>query len=600
MSHYKSNLRDLQFNLFEYNRTQQYFGRAPFTQMDEDTARSILSEVEKLAVNQIAESFEDGDRIPLKLENGNVTLPPAVRKSIESFFEGEWHRLELPEHLDGFGATPSMRWAALEMICGANPTVAFYIFGTFIATIIDKLGTEEQKRLYVRPMLERHWGGTMVLTEPDAGSDVGAGRTKAKQIEDDLYEIEGVKRFITNGDFDGPENIVHLVLARPEGASVGTKGLSMFIVPKYWVNDDGSLGERNGVFVSNIEKKMGIKGSATCELTMGENIPCRGLLVGNVHDGIAQMFNVIEHARMFVGLKSMSTLSTGYLNALEYSKERVQGSDMTQMMNKNAPRVAILRHPDVRRCLMLQKCHAEGLRALIFKTASVQDRIAQTEDHAEKKKLEALNDLYLPLVKGYGSEKAYELLSVALQIFGGSGYCQDYPIEQYIRDQKIDTLYEGTTHIQSLDLVFRKIARDQGQTLRLVTGEIVELLKSQKGGDAFAEERKYLGEALEHLEKMLFAALGMMGKSIYLIGFNANRILESLAEVVIGWLLLDHAILAQESLASATGDDVAFYQGKVASARYFVRTVLPEIAARRKVLEASNLDLMELDDAAFG
>jgi alkylation response protein AidB-like acyl-CoA dehydrogenase len=452
----------------------------------------------------------------------------------------------------------------------------------------------------VQPMLDKHWGGTMVLTEPDAGSDVGAGRTKARLLKDDVWELEGVKRFITNGDFDGPENIVHLVLARPEGASVGTKGLSLFIVPKFWVNDDGTMGARNGAVVTNLEKKMGIKASATCELTLGESIPCRGLLVGNVHDGIAQMFHVIEHARMFVGLKSLSTLSTAYFNALDYAKERVQGADMKQMTDKNAPRVAILRHPDVRRMLMLQKSHAEGLRALLFRTARIQDQIEVESDPKTKKQLEQLNDLMLPMVKGYGSEKVYELLSLSLQTYGGSGYCQDYPIEQYIRDQKIDTLYEGTTHIQSLDLTFRKIARDQGATLRGLLSEMVALCKQQRGGDAFAEERKLLAEGLAETEAMLTTMLGFMAKSVYLIGLTANRLLESLSEVVIGWLLLDHALLAQEKLADAKGSDAAFYAGKIASARFFLRTVMPEIAARKRAVEMTNLDIVEMDDAHFG
>jgi alkylation response protein AidB-like acyl-CoA dehydrogenase len=598
MSHYKSNLRDLEFNLFEANRTQDFMGKGAFKQMDEESARTILREVEKLCQEEIAPSFEEGDRIPLTLKDGDVALPEALKKAIQAFFDGGWDKLELPEERGGYGATPSLRWATLEMLVGANPTVAFYIFGTFIATIIDRLGTPEQKARFVQPILDKRWGGTMVLTEPEAGSDVGAGRTKARHVKDDIYEIEGVKRFITNGDFDYAENIVHLVLARPEGAKPGTKGLSMFIVPKFWVNDDGSLGERNGAFVTNIEKKMGIKGSATCEVTFGETIPCRGYLVGNVHDGIAQMFNVIEHARMFVGLKSMSTLSTGYLNALAYAKERVQGPDMAQMLDKAAPKVPIIRHADVRRMLMQQKSHAEGMRALIFRTASFQDKAASTTDHAEKAKWERLNDLFLPMVKGYSSEKAYELLAVSLQCFGGSGFCQDYPIEQYIRDQKIDSLYEGTTHIQALDLFFRKVGKDQGETLRIVTDELRAMLAAKKGGDEFVEERALLEEALGNVEGMLMAMAGFMGQSIYLIGLNANRVLMSLSEIVIAGLLFEHAVIAQEKLPAATADK-AFYAGKVASAKFFIRNVLPEIAARKRILEASNLDLMTLDDAVF-
>jgi alkylation response protein AidB-like acyl-CoA dehydrogenase len=310
----------------------------------------------------------------------------------------------------------------------------------------------------------------MVLTEPDAGSDVGAGRTRAwpSPNGDGTWLLEGVKRFITNGDYDAAENIVHLVLARPEGAGPGTKGLSLFIVPKFWVEADGSFSERNGIVCTNVEKKMGIKASATCEMTLGDGLPCRGLLMGEVHDGIRQMFHVIENARMAVGMKSIATASTAYLNALAYAKERVQGPDLPRAMDKTAPRVRIIEHADVRRMLMHLKAHAEGMRALGLYTAHIQDKVELQGGHGDDRAdaADKLNDLLLPLVKGYSSDKTYELLGIALQVFGGSGYCQDYPMEQYIRDQKIDTLYEGTTHIQALDLFFRKIARDMGETLR--------------------------------------------------------------------------------------------------------------------------------------
>jgi alkylation response protein AidB-like acyl-CoA dehydrogenase len=292
----------------------------------------------------------------------------------------------------------------------------------------------------------------MVLTEPDAGSDVGAGTTKAIDQGDGTWHIEGVKRFITSGEHDITENIIHLVLARPEGAGPGSKGLSLFVVPKYLVDGDGSLGERNGVVATNIEKKMGLKGSTTCELTFGQDDPAVGYLVGDRHDGRRQMFRVIEYARMMIGTKAMGTLSTGYLNALEYAKERKQGSDLTRATDKSAPRVPIIDHPDVRRMLMTQKAHAEGLRALVLYTAWVQDQVIL---HPGDDRWERLNDLLLPLVKGYSSEKAYQLLSMSLQVFGGSGYTQDYPMEQYIRDARIDTIYEGTTGIQALDLCFR-------------------------------------------------------------------------------------------------------------------------------------------------
>lgn len=440
----------------------------------------------------------------------------------------------------------------------------------------------------------------MVLTEPDAGSDVGAGTTKARHIEDDIWELEGVKRFITNGDFDATDNIVHMVLARPEGGAPGTKGLSLFIVPKYWVNEDGSLGERNGVYCTNLEKKMGLKGSSTCEMTFGDRGPARGLLLGNVHSGIRQMFHIIEQARMAVGMKSMSTLSTAYLNALAYTKERVQGPDLQNIMDKTSPRVAIINHPDVRRMLMSQKAHAEGMRALCLYTAFLQDQVELAGGHGapEAKALDHRNDLLLPLVKGYGSEKAYEQLSLSLQCFGGSGYVQDYPIEQYIRDQKIDTLYEGTTHIQALDLFFRKVARDGGETLRSLLGEVGQTLAEIEGKEALADCHRYLSAAVGDFQAIMMMMLEKVGESLYHVGFQGNRLLFGLAELVIGWLLVRQANIAAEQLAQGS-TETSFYQGKLATARFFCTQVLPQLKLTRELVKAGDLQLMDLDEACF-
>src|SRR3954452_8159046 len=374
MSHYTANLRDLEFNLFEFLDTKDRFGTGPFEQMDAETARGVLAEIRRLAEGPLAESFTDADRNPPVFDPAthSVTLPESFKKSFRALDEGEWFRLDLPEELGGFGAPVSMRWAAYEMILGANPAVFMYGSGPTFGATLHELGTPDQKRL-AELMIDRQWGATMVLTEPDAGSDVGAGRSKAVQQPDGSWHIEGVKRFITSGEWDIPENIVHLVLARPEGHGPGTKGLSLFVVPKFLCDwETGELGARNGVYVTNVEKKMGLKVSTTCELTFGEKEPAVGWLVGEVHDGIAQMFNVIEMARMMVGTKAIATLSTGYLNALDYARTRVQGADLTQMTDKAAPRVTITHHPDVRRSLMLQKAYAEGLRALVLFAATQQ------------------------------------------------------------------------------------------------------------------------------------------------------------------------------------------------------------------------------------
>jgi Acyl-CoA dehydrogenases len=394
-----------------------------------------------------------------------------------------------------------------------------YAGGPGFAHTLYREGTPEQKE-WAKLFVEKRWGATMVLTEPDAGSDVGAGRTKAIPQPDGSWHIEGVKRFITSGEHDMTDNIIHYVLARPvgvEGAGgPGTKGLSLFVVPKYEFDPaTGELGERNGVYATNVEHKMGLKVSTTCELTFGEKHPAKGWLMGEVHDGIRQMFLIIEYARMLVGTKAIATLSTGYLNALEYAKSRVQGADLTEAANKAAPRVTITHHPDVRRSLMLQKSYAEGLRALVLYTATWQDRsrlATAAGDEDGHQLAERVNDLLLPLVKGCGSERAYELLgSESLQTFGGSGFLQEYPLEQYIRDSKIDTLYEGTTAIQSLDLVFRKIVKDQGKALLTVAGEIKAFLDADSGNGQLKEERLALGEALDNVQGMLGALGGYLG-----------------------------------------------------------------------------------------
>lgn len=602
--HYKSNLRDIFFNLFEVLEIQRTsLGHGAFAGFDEAAARDALTQFERFAQAELAPSFVEGDRTPLTLDKaGNVTLPPGVRDAILAYHKADWAKLDLPEHLGGYGAPPSVIWSKFELMAGAHAAVTFYMLGTAIAYVIDRLGTEDQKKRFVGPMIERAWGATMVLTEPDAGSDVGAARTKARHVEGDVWEIEGVKRFITNGDFDAAENIVHLVLARPEGAGPGTKGLSMFIVPKFWVEADGSLGARNGVVCTNIEKKMGIKASATCEMTFGDSTPARGLLVGNVHDGIRQMFHVIEHARMGVGVKSMATLSSAYLNALAYAKDRQQGADLLRAADKTAPRVPIIQHPDVRRMLMYQKCISEGLRALASFTAHVQDQVELKGGHgaAEADGLDRLNDLLLPLVKGYSSEKAYELLAVSLQCFGGSGYCQDYPIEQYIRDQKIDSLYEGTTAIQALDLFFRKIARDGGETLRQLLGRAVQTCKEVAEIPELAPDREAMERALADLQGLFAAAMGKLGESPYHVGLHGNRMLAATAEVVIGWLLLRHGQVAYKALAGAPSEeDVAYYRGKLASLRFYGQNVLPGVTLTRKIVEKSTLELMSVDVASF-
>src|SRR3954466_12006408 len=610
MGHYKANLRDIEFNLFEVFARGELLGTGPYADLDEETARSLLGEMRALAEGPLAESFADADRNPPVFDptTSTVTLPESFKKSYRTYVEGGWDRLPLPTELGGPGLPRSISWAAAEMVLGANPAIHMYSCGPAFAYILHECGNDEQKKL-AQLMIDRQWGATMVLTEPDAGSDVGAGRAKATQQPDGSWHIEGVKRFITSGEWDIPENIVHLVLARPEGHGPGTKGLSLFVVPKFLVDvEAGQLGERNGIYVANVEKKMGLKVSATCEFTFGEKQPAIGWLVGDVHDGIAQMFRVIEMARMMVGTKAIATLSTGYLNALDFAKSRVQGADLAQMTDKTAPRVTITHHPDVRRSLMLQKSYAEGLRALMLFAATQQDAVemaeagGSTDDDAGR-----LTDLLLPLVKGVGSERSYELLgSQSLQTLGGSGFLQDYPIEQYIRDAKIDTLYEGTTAIQGMDLFFRKIVRDQGQALTVLMNEISAFIDSEAGNGQLKNERGLLANARADVQAMVEAMVADLTgsvedvRSLYKVGLNTSRLLMSLGDLVVGWLLLRQADVALAKLTEGVTDrDKRFYEGKVVAAKFFAQTRLPLLGGERVVVEGSNLELMDLDETAF-
>ena len=605
MTHYKSNLRDIEFNLFELFDRQDVLGKGPFQELDEETARTILGEVNRLATGVVAESFEDADRNPPVFDpkTNTVAIPESLKKSYQAYMDAGWYNLDLPPELDGLGAPRSLVWSAAELVLGSNPAVHMYSAGPGFASILYSEGNEKQKE-FAKLAIERGWGATMVLTEPDAGSDVGAGRTKATDQGDGTWHIEGVKRFITSAEHDMSENIFHLVLARPEGAGPGTKGLSLYLVPKFLVNEDGSLGERNGAYVTNVEHKMGLKASTTCELTFGDKHPAIGYLVGDKHDGIRQMFLIIEYARMMVGTKAIATLSTGYLNALEYAKERVQGNDLAG--EKDSPKVTITHHPDVRRSLMTQKAYVEAMRSLVIYTATQQDAIQIAKDAGDDvTELEAMNDLLLPIVKGVGSERSYALLAESLQTLGGSGFLQEYPLEQYIRDAKIDTLYEGTTAIQAQDFFFRKIVRNGGAALGKLAGEIKDFAQSEAGNGQLKEERALLLEASENVEEMVGLMVGHAmaaaedKRELYKVGLNSTRLLFAFGDVVLAWLLLRQAEVALAKVDGADAADKDFYTGKIAAARFFADQFLPRLAAELKIAQGVNLDLMDVPESAF-
>ena len=608
MSHYTANLRDIEFCLFDLLGREKVLGTSIYSELDRETAMGMLEEMKRLTENDLAASFVEGDRVGaiLNKETGNVTLPASFIKSYKSYIDGEWWRLDAPVELGGMKVPASIRWAIAEMVLGSNPAVHLYASGYAFAHVAFLLGTDVQKTM-AKHMVERHWGATMQLTEPDAGSDVGAGRTKAVEQTDGTWHITGNKRYITSGDADFYENVMHFVLARREGGGPGTKGLSLFLIPKFMFDlETGELGKRNGVYVTALESKMGLNVSATCEVNLGEKEPAVGYLLGDVHQGIFQMFKIIEFARMMVGTKAIATLSAGYLQALSYAKVRVQGGDMKVMNDKASPRVTIIKHPDVRRSLMVQKAYSEGMRALVLYTASIQDEIELARaagDDEKLEKMERLNDLLLPVVKGFGSEKSWTLLGTeSLQTFGGAGFTQDWPLEQYVRDAKIDTLYEGTTAIQGLDFFFRKVVKDGGRALGLLGKEIQAFAES---GGAHAAEKQALLKALADLNGIIGVLVGHAMASqeksdeIYKVGLSTSRALMAVGDVIITWLLLRQADIAAEKLAAGAGKDTDFYTGKIASAKFFVATVLPHITADRKIVEATDSTIMEIPESAF-
>ena len=608
MSHYNANLRDIEFCLFDLLGREKVLGSSIYSDLDRDTAMGMLEEMKRLTENDLAASFVDGDRIGTDFNKatGDIKLPESFKKSYKAYVDGEWWRLDAPVELGGMRIPASIRWAIAEMVLGSNPAIHIYASGYAFAQVAHVLGTDVQKKM-AKHMIDRHWGATMQLTEPDAGSDVGAGRTKAVEQADGTWHITGTKRYITSGDADIYDNIMHFTLARREGGGPGTKGLSLFLIPKFMFDlETGELGKRNGVYVTGVESKMGLNVSATCEVNLGEKEPAVGYLLGDVHQGIAQMFKIIEFARMMVGTKAIATLSAGYMQALSYAKVRVQGGDLKVMNDKASPRVTIIHHPDVRRSLMVQKAYSEGMRALVLYTASIQDEIELARESGDADKLETmekLNDLLLPVVKGFGSEKSWTLLGTeSLQTFGGAGFTQDWPLEQYVRDAKIDTLYEGTTAIQGLDFFFRKVVKDGGRSLGLLGKEIQAFAET---GGVHAAEKQALLKALADLNGIIGVLVGHAMASqekadeIYKVGLSTSRALMAVGDVIITWLLLRQADIAAEKLAAGAGKDSDFYTGKIASAKFFVATVLPHITADRKIVEATDSTIMEIPESAF-
>lgn len=617
MSHYKVDMRDVQFVLFDWLKVGALADKEPFKtfEIDEDTMKMVVEEANKFASNEVA-PLNDDSKYVAKFEDGKVTLPREYYDAFKKYTENGWLGLTVDPEYGGQGFPSCIGISCMEFFCGSN--IAFTMYPELThgaAHILEAFGSDWMKETFCEKMYTGQWCGTMCLTEPGAGSDVGALKTKAVKQEDGTYLISGTKIFISSGDHDLTENIIHPVLARVEGAPKGIKGVSIFMVPKYWVNEDGSQGEWNDVSCSSIEHKMGIKASATCTLNFGESNKCRGHLIGEENQGIKYMFQMMNEARLYVGLQGASIAGTAYLNALEYAKERIQFRHIKDMANTEADGVPIVNHPDVRRNLMFMKAFSEGCRALLYRTAYYADVVKTTDDPQKKEMYTGLVELLIPICKAYSTDWAFDVTEKAIQVYGGYGYCSEYPVEQYCRDVKIASLYEGTNGIQALDLLGRKLTMKGGMLFMYYMQELSTFLDKIKGVEKLAGLGEKIAEAQNWLAStvMEFQTMGKSGDPMKMIVpvLNASPFLDMFGHVVVSHLLLDMAALAQEkfdALCAEKGvtdgksqralvednDEAKYLYGKIQSAVWFINNMLPEAEAIQKSIKTGDNSAMKI------
>jgi len=604
---YKADTRELSFVLLEQFRLGELLGKAPYEVWGVDEAKAVLDAAYRFAREVLGPLNASGDREGCRIEAGQVRTPKGFGEAWKQLYENGFKTLGVAADHGGQGAPKALVVLVEELLSGANPAFNMYpglAFGA--AETILECGTPEQGKRYAERMLDGTWGGTMCLTEPHAGSDVGSAKTTAKRLGSGKYAIKGTKIYISGGDHDLAGNIIHLVLARVDGAPPGTKGLSLFVVPKKRIDAGGKVGEGNDVAVASIEHKMGINGSATAVLNFGENDACEGELVGTVENlGLSQMFRMMNGARIAVGIQGLATAAAAYQNAVDYARDRKQGPHYTHWKDPTVPRVAIIEHPDVRRMLLDLKSHTEGIRALIVKLAWHGDQATALAGKDDEKASyhKGQVDLLTPLVKSFASDEAFRLSGVAIQVYGGAGYLKDHPVEQYARDAKIYSIYEGTNHIQAMDLVGRKMGQASGANFQAFLQDVAGFVEAHRG-DAT------LGKAVELLaagqEALMSSAMTLLGWSqsggLGLIGLSANRFLTMMSQVAVGWMLLDAAAVSQKALAAGglSEQDKAFYAGKIQSGLWFARNVLPQVEASARSLATEDASPIDIPDAALG
>jgi len=605
VNRYKADLREIQFVLFEQLKLQELLGKPPFEAWGLEDVKLMLPEVYRFACEVSGPLNQVGDQEGCKLVDGQVKAPSGFKEAWQRLHEAGWGTLSAEAEYGGQGAPHTLGAIVTELISGSNTSFQMYSGLTLgAAELIASFGTPQQKELFCSKMLGGTYGGTMCLTEPHAGSDVGDCTTAAVKRPDGTYSIKGTKIFISGGDHDLADNIVHMVLARIEGAPKGTKGLSLFIVPKVWVEADGTLGKPNDVATASIEHKMGICGSSTCVLNFGDNDACRGFLCGTVeHQGIFQMFQMMNGARILVGVQGVAAASSAYLNALEYSKERKQGSSIQSLKDPTAPRVPIIEHPDVRRMLLDMKSRVEGIRLLGLTLCSHRDRatVLRESDPDRATYHRGQVDLLTPLFKSYATDQGFQIAATAIQTYGGAGFLKDHPAEQYCRDAKIFSIYEGTNHIQALDLVGRKLRQQGGKPVLDLLSDIGRFVAANaehpKLGRAVAELRK----AQDAAGKLLTLLMSWGTGKLELTSLYANRVLEAFAELTVAWLLLEGGVIAHESSQdlSAGTRDHTFYAGKVFAAQYFALNVLPGVLSKVEILGLEDQSALAIPEEAF-
>ena len=481
--------RDIDFVLYELLDIENLTQADLFKEFNRKTFDLILNEGRRFAIKEMLPTYEEGDRIGVRFEgNGVVKVPESFHRVHQLYLESEWTAPAMDTEYGGQGLPHSLAVAVEEYLLGANWAISSYgSMGVGTGYMIENYGTEEQKKTYLKNLYTGKWGGTMLLTESDAGSDVGALTTTAARNPDGTYSLTGNKIFITNGEHDLVDNIIHPVLARIEGDPIGTKGISIFIVPKFLVNPDGSLGDRNDIVCTGVEEKHGIHASATCSMALGTKGQCIGYLLGSERQGMEIMFQMMNGARLGTGLQALAYASTSYCYALDYARKRIQGRDLDDFKNRDAQSVAIIRHPDIRRNLLWMKAHVEGLRTLIYYCWNLTDRAKVTDSEEEQTRLMDLLGLLTPIIKGYGSERGYEVCVQGIQVFGGAGYTKDYPMEAIARDCKITTIYEGCTGIQALDLLGRKLGQKKGTVYMDFLGRMKKAAEVAKAQEATAD-----------------------------------------------------------------------------------------------------------------